>query len=57
MFKRKLTTKLYPCCISSCPAIFRLSPGNYHDAPEGDKTLVLAEDHGFKTVVPPKKKS
>ncbi len=24
---------------------------------EDDKTLVLAKDHGFKTVVPPKKKS
>ena len=58
--------------------IFCLSPGNYHDAPEGrkliesiysknnayllidrayenDKTLALAENHGFKTLVPPKK--
>ena len=60
--------------------VFRLSPGNFHDASEGrkliesiysknnnyllmdrayedDKTLALAKDHGFNTVVPPKKKS
>ncbi len=24
---------------------------------EGDKTLILAKNHGFKAVVPPKKKS
>ena len=24
---------------------------------EGDKTLALAKNHGFKTVIPPKKKS
>ena len=60
--------------------VFRLPPGNAHDAPEerrliesiysknnnyllmdrayeDDKTLALAKNHGFKTVVPPKKKS
>ena len=60
--------------------VFRLSPGNSHDAPEGkkliesiysknnnyllmgrayedNKTLALAKNHGFNTVVPPKKKS
>ena len=60
--------------------MFRLPPGNAHDAPEerkliesiysknnnyllmdrayeDDKTLTLAKNHGFKTVVPPKKKS
>ena len=78
--KGGLTTKLQLCCTSSCPVVFRLSPGNAHDAPEGrkliesiysknnnyllmdrayedDKTLALAKTHGFKTVVPPKKKS
>ena len=78
--KGGLTTKLHLCCTSSCPVAFRLSPGNFHDAPEGikliksiysknnnyllmdracedDKTLALAKNHGFKTVVPPKKKS
>ena len=75
-----LRAKLHLCCTSSCPVVFRLSPGNSHDAPEGrkliesiysknnnyllmdrayedDKTLALAKNHGFKTVVPPKKKS
>ena len=60
--------------------VFRLSPGNSHDAPEGrkliesiysknnnyllmekayedDKILALVKNHGFKAVVPPKKKS
>ena len=60
--------------------VFRLSPGNSHDTPEGrkliesiysknnnyllmdrayedDKTLALGKNHGFKTVIPPKKKS
>ena len=78
--KGGLTTKLHLCCTSSCPVVFRLSPGNAHDAPEGrkliesiysknnnyllmdrayedDKTLALAKNHGFKTVVTPKKKS
>ena len=78
--KGGLTTKLHLCCTSSCPVVFRLSPGNAHDAPEGrkliesiysknnnyllmdrayedDRTLALAKNHGFKTVVPPKKKS
>ena len=73
--KGGLTTKLHLCCTSSCPVVFRLSPGNSHDAPEGrkliesiysknnnyllmdrayedDKTLALAKNHGFKTVVP-----
>ena len=76
--KGGLTTKLHLCCTSSCPVVFRLSPGNSHDAPEGrkliesiysknnnyllmdrayedDKTLALANDHGFHTVVPLKK--
>ena len=78
--KWDMTAKLHLCCTSSCPVVFRLSPGNSHDAPEGrkliesiysknnnyllmdrayedDKTLALAKNHGFKTVVPPKKKS
>ena len=78
--ERSLTTKLHLCCTSSCPVVFRLSPGNSHDAPEGkkliesiysknnnyllmdrayqnNKTLALAKNHGFKTVVPPNKKS
>ena len=80
--KGGLTTKLHLCCTSSCPVVFRLSPGNSHDAPEGRKliesiysknnnyllmnrayeddkalALALAKNHGFKTVVPPKKKS
>ena len=78
--KGGLTTKLHLCCTSSCPVVFRLSPGNSHDdseerkliesiysknnnyllmdrAYEDDKTLALAKNHGFKTVVPPKKKS
>ena len=78
--KGGLTTKLHLCCTSSCPVVFRLSPGNSHNAPEerklfefiysknnnyllmdrayeDDKTLALAKNHGFKTVVPPKKKS
>ena len=73
-------TKFHLCCTFSCPIIFRLSPGNSHDAPEGQKliesiysknnnyllmdrayedvkTLVLIKNHGFNTVVPPKKKS
>ena len=74
--KGRLTTKLHLCCISSCPVVFRLSPGNSHDAPEGRKLIesiysknnnyllmdrayeddkTLAKNHGFKTVVPPKK--
>ena len=81
MVKIELTTKLRLFYTSSsCPVVFRLSPGNSHDAPEGtkliesiysknnnyflidrayedDETLALAKNHGFKTVVPPKKKS
>ncbi len=37
--KEGLTTKLHLCCISSCPVVFRLSPGNSHDAPEGRKLI------------------
>ena len=78
--KGGLTTKLHLCCTSSCPVVFRLSPGHSYDDPEerkliesiysknnnyllmdrayeDDKTLALAKTHGFKTVVPPKKKS
>ena len=78
--KNGLTTNLQLSCTSSCPVVFRLSPGNSHDAPKGrkliesiysknnnyllmdrayedDKTLALAKNHGFKTVVTPKKKS
>ena len=78
--KGGLTTKLHLRCTSSCPVVFRLSPGNSHDAPKGrkliesiysknnnyllmdrayedDKTLALAKNHGFKTVVQNKKKS
>ena len=39
--KGGLTTKLHLCCTSSCPAVFRLSPGNSHDDPEGRKRLNL----------------
>ena len=31
-----LTTKLHLSCTASCPIVFRLSPGNLHDAPEGE---------------------
>ena len=78
--KKSLATKLHLCYTSSCWVVFRSSPGNSHDAPEGrkliesiysknnnyllvdrayedDRTLALAKNHGFKTVVPPKKKS
>ena len=37
--KGGLTTKLHLCCTSSCPVVFRLSPGNSHDAPEGRKLI------------------
>ena len=37
--KGGLTTKLHLCCTSSCPVVFRLSPGNAHDAPEGRKLI------------------
>ena len=37
--KGGLTTKLQLCCTSSCPVVFRLSPGNSHDAPEGRKLI------------------
>ena len=39
MFKRELTTKLHLCCTASRPVVFRLSPGNSHDAPEGRKLI------------------
>ena len=31
--------KLCLCCIVSCSVVFRLSPGNSHDAPEGKKII------------------
>ena len=37
--KGGLTTKLHLCCTSSGPVVFRLSPGNSHDAPEGRKLI------------------
>ena len=37
--KGGLTTKLHLCCTSSYPVVFRLSPGNSHDAPEGRKLI------------------
>ena len=37
--KGGLTTKLHLCCTSSCPVVFRLSPGNSHDAPEERKLI------------------
>ena len=37
--KEGLTTKLHLCCTSSCPVVFRLSPGNSHNAPEGRKLI------------------
>ena len=37
--KGGLTTKLRLCCTSSCPVVFRLSPGNSHDPPEGRKLI------------------
>ena len=76
--ERSLTTKLHLCCTSSCPVVFRLSPGNFREAPEGKKLIesiysknnnyllmdrayeddkTLAKNHGFKAVIPPKKKS
>ena len=76
--KGGLTTKLHLCCTSSCPVVFRLSPGNFREAPEGKKLIesiysknnnyllmdrayeddkTLAKNHGFKAVIPPKKKS
>ena len=39
MFKRGLTTKLYPRCTDSCPVIFRLSPSDSHNAPKGMKFI------------------
>ncbi len=33
------TTKLYLCCTSSCPVVFRLFPDSSHDAPEGRKLI------------------
>ena len=39
--KGGLTTKLHLCCTSSCPVVFRLSPGISHAAPEGRKLIEL----------------
>ena len=39
MFKRVLTTKSHLCCTASCPVVFRLSPGNSHDAHKGRKLI------------------
>ena len=36
---RSLTTNLSLCCTSACPVVFRLSPGNSRDAPEGRKLI------------------
>ena len=37
--KGGLTTKLRLCCTFLCPVVFRLSPGNSHDVPEGRKLI------------------
>ena len=37
--KGGLTTKLHLRCISSCPVVFRLSPGNSHDALKARKLI------------------
>ena len=34
-----LTTKLRLCCPPSCPAVFRLSPDNSHNAPKERKLI------------------
>ena len=77
-----INNKVTPMLHIFMSGVFRLSPGNSHDAPEGRKliesiysknnnyllmdrayeddkalALALAKNHGFKTVVPPKKKS
>ena len=39
MFKIGLTTKLHLCYTASCPVVFRLSPGNSHDAHEERKLI------------------
>ena len=39
MFKIGLTTKLHLCYTASCPVVFHLSPGNFHNAPEGRKLI------------------
>ena len=41
MFKRGWITKLHLRCTASCPVVFRLSPGNFHDTPEGKNLLNL----------------
>ena len=65
-----LTTKLHLCCTAACPVVFRLLPGNSHDASEErkliesiypkntyeyDKTIALIKAHGFHVVILPKK--
>ena len=37
--KGGLTTKLHLCYTSSCPVVFRLSPSNFREAPEGRKLI------------------
>ncbi len=37
--KGGLTTKLHLRCTFLCPVVFRLSPGNSHDAPEGGELI------------------
>ena len=39
MFKRGRITKLHLRCTASCPVVFRLSPDNFHDTPEGRKLI------------------
>lgn len=34
-----LTIKLHLCCTSSCPAVFRLSHDNFHNATEGRRLV------------------
>ncbi len=37
--KMEPTTKLHLYCISSCRAVFHLSPNSFYDAPEGRKLI------------------
>ena len=37
--QKGVAIKLNLCCKSLCPVVFRLSPGNYHNAPEGRKLI------------------
>ena len=49
--------KLHLSCTASCPVVFRFSPGNSRNAPEGRKFIesTYPKNRDFFTVVPPKK--